>query len=82
MLEHEPSVPGHEPSVPKHEPSVLEHEPPVPEHKPSVLERFTLKFDEAGRGKRVYFCLRWESSTNLKRALGGDLLGHHPLGRR
>jgi hypothetical protein len=27
---------------------------------------FTLKFDEADRGKRVYFCLRWESSTNLK----------------
>ena len=26
----------------------------------------TLKFDEADRGKRVYFCLRWESSTNLK----------------
>jgi hypothetical protein len=27
---------------------------------------FTLKFDEAGRGKRVYFCLRWETSTSLK----------------
>ena len=27
---------------------------------------FTLKFDEADRGKRVYFCLRWESNTNLK----------------
>jgi hypothetical protein len=27
---------------------------------------FTLHFDEASRGKRVYFCLRWESSTNLK----------------
>ena len=27
---------------------------------------FTLKFDEADRGKRVYFCLRWESTTNLK----------------
>ena len=26
----------------------------------------TLKFDEADRGKRVYFCLRWESNTNLK----------------
>ncbi|MDR2553698.1 MAG: hypothetical protein LBD31_11120 [Treponema sp.] len=27
---------------------------------------FTLTFDEASRGSRVYFCLRWESSTNLK----------------
>jgi hypothetical protein len=27
---------------------------------------FTLSFDEADRGKRVYFCLRWETNTNLK----------------
>ena len=27
---------------------------------------FTLTFDESDRGKRVYFCLRWESNTNLK----------------
>jgi hypothetical protein len=27
---------------------------------------FILKFDEADRGKRVYFCLRWVSGTNLK----------------
>jgi hypothetical protein len=27
---------------------------------------FTLTFDEAERGKRIYFCLRWESNTNLK----------------
>jgi hypothetical protein len=27
---------------------------------------FTLKFDENMRGKRVYFCLRWENTTNLK----------------
>jgi hypothetical protein len=27
---------------------------------------FTLKFDEADRGKRVYFCLRWETNTSLK----------------
>jgi hypothetical protein len=27
---------------------------------------FTLKFDENERGKRLYFCLRWESTTNLK----------------
>lgn len=25
-----------------------------------------LKFDEADRGKRVFFCLRWESTINLK----------------
>jgi hypothetical protein len=31
---------------------------------------FTLHFDEAGRGKRVYFCLRWESNTNLKGPFG------------
>jgi hypothetical protein len=29
-----------------------------------------LKFDEADRGKRVYFCLRWESNTNLKGPFG------------
>jgi hypothetical protein len=27
---------------------------------------FTLKFDERDRGRRVYFCLRWESTTNQK----------------
>jgi hypothetical protein len=27
---------------------------------------FTLKFDESQRGLRLYFCLRWESNTNLK----------------
>jgi hypothetical protein len=27
---------------------------------------FTLVFDESDRGKRLYFCLRWESTTNLK----------------
>ena len=26
----------------------------------------TLTFDEADRGKRIYYCLRWESNTNLK----------------
>ena len=31
---------------------------------------FTLKFDESDRGKRVYFCLRWESNTNLKGPFG------------
>jgi hypothetical protein len=27
---------------------------------------FTLAFDESQRGQRLYFCLRWESTTNLK----------------
>jgi hypothetical protein len=31
---------------------------------------FTLKFNEAERGRRVYFCLRWESNTNLKGPYG------------
>jgi hypothetical protein len=31
---------------------------------------FTLGFDEADRGRRVYFCLRWESTTNLKGPFG------------
>ena len=26
----------------------------------------TLTFDESERGNRIYFCLRWESNTNLK----------------
>jgi hypothetical protein len=31
---------------------------------------FTLKFDECQRGQRVYFCLRWETNTNLKGPFG------------
>jgi hypothetical protein len=31
---------------------------------------FTLKFDENQRGKRVYFCLRWETNTNVKGPYG------------
>jgi hypothetical protein len=30
----------------------------------------TLKFDESDRGRRLYFCLRWESTTNLKGPFG------------
>jgi hypothetical protein len=30
----------------------------------------TLKFDESDRGRRLYFCLRWESNTNLKGPYG------------
>jgi hypothetical protein len=31
---------------------------------------FTLVFDESQRGQRLYFCLRWESTTNLKGPYG------------
>jgi hypothetical protein len=31
---------------------------------------FTLRFDESDRGKRLYFCLRWETTTNLKGPFG------------
>jgi hypothetical protein len=31
---------------------------------------FTLKFDESQRGQRVYFSLRWETTTNLKGPFG------------
>jgi hypothetical protein len=31
---------------------------------------FTLKFDENQRGLKVYFCLRWESTANLKGPFG------------
>ena len=31
---------------------------------------FTLKFDENQRGQRVYFCLRWETNTNIKGPYG------------
>jgi hypothetical protein len=30
----------------------------------------TLKFDESRWGKRLYFCLRWESTTKLKGPFG------------
>jgi hypothetical protein len=31
---------------------------------------FMLKFDENQRGQRVYFCLRWETNTNVKGPYG------------
>ncbi|GMO51924.1 MAG: hypothetical protein Pg6C_17030 [Treponemataceae bacterium] len=31
---------------------------------------FTLRFDEGQRGQKVYFCLRWETNTNLKGPFG------------
>jgi hypothetical protein len=31
---------------------------------------FTLVFDESQRGLRLYFCLRWETTTNLKGPYG------------
>ena len=39
---------------------------------------FTLKFDESDRGKRIFFCLRWESTTNLKGSASGIYLAVIP----
>jgi hypothetical protein len=30
----------------------------------------TLKFDEGERGRRLYFCMRWETNTNIKGPFG------------
>jgi hypothetical protein len=35
-----------------------------------VTTPFTLTFDEKERGQRLYFCLRWESTTNIKGPYG------------
>jgi hypothetical protein len=54
--------------------AILDHEPTsVDELTNSDFDTaspFTLKFDENQRGKRVYFCLRWETNTNLKGPYG------------
>jgi hypothetical protein len=31
---------------------------------------FTLRFDETHRGRRLYFCLRWETNANVKGPFG------------
>jgi hypothetical protein len=54
--------------------SILDHEP-VSEHELvnsdfDTATPLTLTFDESQRGKRLYFCLRWESTTNLKGPFG------------
>jgi hypothetical protein len=50
--------------------AILDHEPAsIKELVNSDFDTaspFTLVFDENERGKRVYFCLRWETTTNLK----------------
>jgi hypothetical protein len=54
--------------------ALLDHEPlTVEELINSAFDTaspFTLEFNESQRGKRVYFCLRWESTTNLKGPFG------------
>jgi hypothetical protein len=54
--------------------AILDHEPESENELVNsdfdTASPFTLKFDESQRGKRVYFCLRWESSTNLKGPFG------------
>jgi hypothetical protein len=75
-LESAPSVFESAPSVFESAPSGLESAPSGLESAPSGLESappvaesappFTFTFHEEQRGKRVYFCLRWESDTNLK----------------
>jgi hypothetical protein len=54
--------------------ALLDH-PPVSENELvnsdfDTASPFTLKFDENQRGKRLYFCLRWESNTNVKGPYG------------
>jgi hypothetical protein len=50
--------------------AILDHEPlSINELIHSAFDTatpFTLVFDEGDRGKRVYFCLRWETTNNLK----------------
>jgi hypothetical protein len=54
--------------------AILDHEPASMDELTNsnfdTASPFTLKFDENQRGKRVYFCLRWETSTNLKGPYG------------
>jgi hypothetical protein len=50
--------------------ALLDH-PPVSESEMvnsdfDTASPFTLRFSEGDRGKRLYFCLRWETTTNLK----------------
>ncbi|MDR2418855.1 MAG: hypothetical protein LBD79_07350 [Treponema sp.] len=54
--------------------ALLDHEP-VSENELvnsdfDTASPLTLKFDESQRGKRLYFCPRWESTTNLKGPFG------------
>jgi hypothetical protein len=53
---------------------ILEHAPVSVEELTNsdfdTASPFTLKFDENQRGQRVYFCLRWETNTNVKGPYG------------
>jgi hypothetical protein len=54
--------------------AILDHEPRSEKELTNsdfnTASPFTLKFDENQRGKRLYFCLRWESGTSLKGPFG------------
>jgi hypothetical protein len=54
--------------------AILDHEPASGNELTNsdfdTASPLTLKFDESQRGKWVYFCLRWESTTNLKGPFG------------
>jgi hypothetical protein len=54
--------------------ALLDHEPAAESELSNsdfdTATPFTLSFDESQRGKRLYFCLRWESTTNLKGPFG------------
>jgi hypothetical protein len=53
---------------------VLDREPSAGEELPNsdldTASPYTLRFDESERGKRVYYCLRWDSTTKLKGPFG------------
>jgi hypothetical protein len=54
--------------------ALLEHEPASENDLTNsdfdTASPFTLRFDENQRGKRLYFCLRWETNTNVKGPFG------------
>jgi hypothetical protein len=54
--------------------AILDHEPTTENELTNsdfdTATPYTMSFDESQRGKRLYFCLRWESTTNLKGPYG------------
>jgi hypothetical protein len=54
--------------------AVLDHAPAAVEELSNsdfdTASPLTLKFDESRRGQRLYFCLRWETNTNVKGPFG------------
>jgi hypothetical protein len=54
--------------------AILDHEPASEDELTNsdfdTATPLTLKFNESQRAKRLYFCLRWETTTNLKGPFG------------